>query len=209
MILLEKQIVNGEDVMIDTETGLPATQEQIAEFEKGSTEDSVVGDATTDEHPDLKKDLENVAPDKFDFNEYRNQTTVKAIEAFYMLIGENASALANISMEGASNEDIINFVDKMSRATMKICIENKVPDADMKWMMDKVADNTFAIFTAMSRQKNELEKEFLARTLGARNPGDGKLSREYATLETLFTQLQAVREEQDVKGNQYFHVDGE
>ncbi len=134
----------------------------------------------------------------FDYNKLREETTLPAVQKIYKIFAENASLL--VYTQESTEESITEDLNKVSQEVIK------VPDADMQYVITIIQDTISSIFSGIVKQKERLEKEFLARTIGARDPGNNKFSREYTSLADLFLALEKVRLEQDTEENQYFIV---
>lgn len=145
-----------------------------------------------------------VEPTAFDYEKYQDETTVKAIEAIFKIYGEFASALTNHSKDSPDT-----VVEKQSVVVQKIqeaLVEYNVPDCDMQYLVDNIQAITTMLFRSISRQKNELEKELLARVMETRNPGDQHFSRDYASIGDLFLAVDKKRTEQKDDEHGYFYV---
>ena len=140
-----------------------------------------------------------------DLDKISEERLNKATEGVLKLLGENTDLLVY------TNDTEKAVVDeKQSQVAMKmfdVLIESGVYHRDLKLLTEIVQATVFMLFNSVSRVYNEYEKELIARTIGARNPLDNKLSREYATIEDMFNKLEALRKEQDKEGDsEYFTV---
>lgn len=144
---------------------------------------------------------------KFDYNKLREETTLPAVKQIYKALAENVDDL--VYGQNATNESITESIERVAQKVLTVLADNNVPNADMQFVISVIQDSIYAIFNSITKRKDKLENEFMARTIGARDPGTGKFSREFATLGDFFTVLENVRNEQDVDGNQYFISNGE
>ena len=140
-------------------------------------------------------------PEKFDYNKLRDETAVPAIKQIFKSFAENIDLIVYDSKE--EREAIMSKQAEMCQKVLEILIENKVVENDMKYVVESIQTIIFLLFTGVAKQKMEIEKEFLARAIGARDPGTGKFTRENATLGDLFEATTRIRKEQDKDGNQY------
>jgi hypothetical protein len=151
------------------------------------------------EHEEVQ--LEEV---KYDYNKHRDETTIKAVEEIWGVLGSHGAELAfKVETDLKEVEDVH---DKISQEILAILARNTVPEADLQFLVESIQTNVQMIFKSIARQKLELEKELLARTIGTRDPGTNKFSREFATITDLFSSLEKIRNVQDVEENQYFIV---
>lgn len=140
-----------------------------------------------------------------DLDKISEERMNKATEGVLKLLGESTDLLVY-----ANDTEKAVVDEKQSQVAMKmfdVLIESGVYHRDLKLLTEIVQATVFMLFNSVSRVYNEYEKELLARTIGARNPLDNKLSREYATIEDMFNKLEALRKEQDKEGDsEYFTV---
>lgn len=150
------------------------------------------------------KDETTTPPVPFDYDALQERTTIPAMNAVWKIFGENADLISfNRKMTA---EMITNNQAVVVQKILETLVAFDVPECDMKIFVESFQVVMFQIFDALARQKNELEKEFLARSIGAQDPGTGKFSREYAGLKDLFSALMQVRTSQDADGvNHYFY----
>ena len=141
---------------------------------------------------------------EFDYDRYRDETTVKAISSIFHILGENAEALSPDSK--ATTETIVEAFNPVAEKIIHALIEHKVPDGDMQHVTESVQMVIYKLFNTISRMKTEYEKEFLARAMNARNPGDNHYCREYGTLGDLYSSLEKIRTEQKDDPQGYFYV---
>ena len=144
---------------------------------------------------------------KFDYNKLRTETTLPAVKQVYQVLADNVDLL--VYNETATVESITESLEVVAQKVLTVLAENKVPNSDMQFVITLIQDSIYAIFNSISKRKDRLENEFMARTIGARDPGTGKLSREFATFADFFAALEKIRKEQDIEGNQYFIVKDE
>lgn len=137
-----------------------------------------------------------IPPPTFDYDKYQDDTTIKACIEIFKCLGRNAENL--VFNHDVDRDLIIDKLSAVAQEVMNIMIDNKVPDADTQKISDNFTQIPYQIFTIISRQKVEFEKELLARYIGVRDPGTGKYSREYAGLGDMFTALYKLR---DTQGN--------
>lgn len=140
----------------------------------------------------------------FDYNKLQMETTFPAMKEIYKTFSDNVDLI--VFNETATSESINEDIAKMAQKILEVLIKHNVADIDMQNVIDTVQSSVMSVFTVISRQKKELEKEFMARSIGARDPGTGKFTREYATLADMFNALEKIRTEQDKEENQYFIV---
>lgn len=153
-----------------------------------------------------KKSVESpfVAPPTFDYETHRDQTTVAAVKAIFKILGENAEGLSYTSKD--TKETILEHEDKVVGQMLQAIIDNNVPSGDMQTLIDTFTVVLQRLFQNIARIKNEYEREFLARSLEGRNPGDGHYSREYSTLGDLFKGLGKIRTAQKDDPKGYFYI---
>lgn len=146
--------------------------------------------------------LPESAKSSFDYDKYQDETTVKATIELLKCLGKNADLLAyNHDVE---NGVIVENMGKVAQEMMNIIIDCKVPDSDMQKLTDMMAQIPFQLFNIISRQKNEFEKELLARFIGVRDPGTQKYSREFASMGDMFQALIKLRETQGNNVEDYY-----
>lgn len=143
-------------------------------------------------------------PEQFDYNLYRDQTTVKAVAGIFKILGEHGESLAFDSK--ADLETINAAVDAVSQKVVMQIMQNNVPEGDMQTLIETFQVVLHKIFDSIARMKKEYEKEFLARALNSRNPGDGHYSRDYATMGDLYAGLEKIRIEQQDDPKGYFYT---
>lgn len=148
-------------------------------------------------------------PESFDYNKYQTETTGKAMLEIYKVLGENAASLSytNDSTTESINEGMHIVADKIR----DILVDCKVPNGDMQKLMDTMQSTMGIVFNIIIKQKDNFEKELLARVIDSRDPGfPEKCSPEYVTLGDLFM---AVKKLQDSQGVDHFYhikkVDGD
>lgn len=143
----------------------------------------------------------------FDYNKLQEETTLVAIKRVWQLFGQNAELL--VFKHSTTPEMIVENHSKLAQGILEILIECKVPERDMKFFIENFQVTMFQIFDAIGKQKNEIEKEFLARSIGSKNPGvPHQFSREYTTIGDLFQATMKIRKEQDPDGTNgsYFRM---
>lgn len=145
-----------------------------------------------------------VKPPSFDYNRYQDETTIVAIDRIWKLFGENSDLLTYKSDK--DKDQIGNDQATVAQKVLEILVDCQVPNGDIQMVIDTFQVAIRMIFELITRQKVELEKEFLARCMNARNPGDHHYSREYGTIKDLFVALQAKRIEQKDDPYGYFYV---
>lgn len=138
---------------------------------------------------------------QYDLNAHRDNTTRLAIRDIYKVLGDNADLLIFTTKDKL--ETIQENHSKVAQKVMEVIVKNNVPDCDMQLLITNFQSTLFQIFDAITRQKNDVEKEFMARSIGTRNPANNRYSREYATLGDLFTALTLKRSEQGNKKEDY------
>lgn len=146
--------------------------------------------------------MEGVAPIDFDYEKYQDETTVKATILLLQCMGKNADLL--IYNHDVEKDVMVENMSKVGQEMMNIIIDCKVPDIDMQKLTDMLGQIPFQLFKIISRQKNEFERELLARCIGVRNPGTKKYSREYAGLGDMFQALIKVRKDQGNNDEDYY-----
>lgn len=145
---------------------------------------------------------------QFNYDEHRDATTIVAMKRIYKLFGESGDLLTFDSK--ATNEQINAGYSAVAQKILEILIEDKVPDCDMKFLIESFQVGMHQVFSVIARQKQEIEREFLARTIGAKNPGvPEQFSREYVTFGDLFKAVVKIRTEQDPDGTNgsYFRME--
>lgn len=140
----------------------------------------------------------------FDLDEYRDETTMRAVAAIFKIFGKYGDDLAYRNT--ATLQSIAEIENKVTQEMMEALVDNNVPDKDVQHLMDVFLVVLQRLFENISRIKREYEKELLAYALNARNPADGHIAREWATISDLFTALEKARiaHKDDPKG--YFYV---
>jgi len=142
---------------------------------------------------------------QFDYNKYQDDTTIKAISELFKCLGKNSDII--VFPHSADKKDMIDNYDKVANEMLNILIDFKVPTCDLQKVSDELSNIPFQLFQIISRLRNEYEKELLARTIGTRNPGDGKYSSEYATVGDMINALINVRKSQGNNAEDYFFID--
>lgn len=148
--------------------------------------------------------VEPVEEPAFDYDAHRDNTTSKAVTAIFKILGENAERLTYKS--DATTEKIEEAEGVVVQQMMEAIIENRVPEGDMQTLIDTFTVVLHRLFDTISRMKKEYEREFLARALNGRNPGDNHYSREYSTIGDLYVALEKIRTEQKDDAHGYFYV---
>lgn len=150
-------------------------------------------------------ETENIQSPYADLDKLSEERLNAATAGVLKLLGENTDLLV---YPNDTSKEVVD--DKQSQVVMKlfdVLTESKMYHRDLKLLTEIVQATIYMLFNSVSRVYNEYEKEVLARTIGARNPLDNKLSREYATIEDMFNKLEALRKEQDKEGDsEYFTV---
>lgn len=146
------------------------------------------------ENEKIKSPFVEQPPEKYDYNKLRDETTVQAIVSIYKVLGENAEKLAYSST--ATPDEIGDRIDEVAQKVLEALVAHKVPNCDMQHLIENFQTTIHFIFKSIAKQKNELEKEFMARHIGARDPGNNLYSAEYATLGDFFAALEKIRIEQ-------------
>ncbi len=146
----------------------------------------------------------NTIPPAFDYDKLQDETTMKAIGEIWKYLGESHELLT--FKHDTTGETIMENNNVVAQKIMNIIMENKVPDVDMPKLTDLMLSTIQGLFTIIARQRNEFQKELLARVIGTRNPGDNKYSREYASLDELFQALIRVRKEQGDNAEDYYTI---
>ncbi len=144
---------------------------------------------------------------EFDYNAHRDATTVVAMKKIWKVFADSADLIVFDSK--ATKEQIIECEAQVAQKILEVLIECKVPDCDMKYLIESFQVTFHQVFTVLGRQKFEIEKEYLARCIGAKDPGmPNKFSREFATIGDLFKKVTEIRNEQDPNGDNgsYFNV---
>lgn len=141
----------------------------------------------------------------YDYDKLRDTTTVEAIKDIWKMFGENNEKL--IYTTKTAFPEIQSNHEEISQKIVEILEERKVATKDMQWMVEQFQTVIYSVFDILSRRKKELEKEFLARSIGTRDPGNNKYSAEMVTLGDLFTSLKKIREKQGDNGHDYFFIE--
>ncbi len=144
-------------------------------------------------------------PIPFDYNQYRDDTTVKAVTEIFKILGKHSEKLSFDSK--ATLGTVNDAIDSVAQEMILTIIENKVPEGDMQTLIETFQVVLHRLFETIARMKKEYEKEYLARALNSRNPGDGHYSRDFSTLGELYAGLEKIRTEQKDDPNGYFYVD--
>ncbi len=141
-------------------------------------------------------------PEQFDYNKYRDDTTVKAIAGIFKVLGEHGDDLAFDSK--ADTQKINDAIDMVAQKVVMQMIEHSVPEGDMQMLIETFQVVLHKIFNSIAVMKKGYEMEFLARSFNSRNPGSGHFSREYATIGDLYASLEKIRIEQKDDPKGYF-----
>lgn len=144
--------------------------------------------------------LENA---EFDLDKYQYDVTAKAILSIFKILGENAETLS-FNKNADTAETIMDKLNSVSQKIQDSIIDNEVPDLAMQDVLDTINTIIAQLFNIMTRQKNEFQKELLARVIGTRNPKEGRYDRGYATLGDMFLALKRVKAEQGDKAEDYY-----
>lgn len=147
---------------------------------------------------------EAATPTAYDYDKYQDDTTIKAAGEILACIGKNSDKL--VFKHDADNNVIVDNMSIVAQEIMNIIIDCKVADADMQKLSDNLTQLIFQIFSIISRQKTEFEKELLARYIGVRDPGTNKYSREFAGLGDMFAALIKLRNDQGNNAEDYYNV---
>lgn len=151
--------------------------------------------------------VEETTEPVFDANEFQSQTALPAIKAIYKVFAENVDLIVYDRYAKETTVESINEnYAKVAQAMLEVLVEHKVSNRDMQFVIQSFQDHVTTLFASIVSQKNKLEDEFMARSIGARNPGDGHYSKEYATIGDLFVALEKVRTEQKDDEKGYFYV---
>lgn len=140
----------------------------------------------------------------FDYDQYRNDTSVQAVKAVFKLLGEESDLLG--FPQDAAPEQTGSVLDLVAHKVAQVLIEKKVPSCDMAFVSESAVAIIFQIFDRIARHKNELEKELLAYAMQSRNPGDNHLSSEYSTLLDLFKAIEENRIKHKDDPHGYFYT---
>jgi hypothetical protein len=141
----------------------------------------------------------------FDYDKYRDETTVRAVADIFKILGKHADILAYKS--DATKESVQDVENLVSQDIVKAIIEHKVPEGDMDVLIQTFQVVLHRLFDSIARLKKEYERELLARVLETRNPADSHYSREYATMADLYIGLEKIRIAQKDDPHQYFYSD--
>ncbi len=141
----------------------------------------------------------------FDYDTHQDETTIKAMEEIYKVMGENSKLLVFTHTQEIS--EITDNISDLSLKILNVLIDCKVPMKDLSKISDNIQQLIGMVFTEVSKQKNGFEDELLARRIGSRDPGTNDYSKEYATIGDLFTALKDTRQEQgDPNGEHYWKI---
>ena len=141
---------------------------------------------------------------KFDYETLQDNTAVKAMSEIWKVFGENADLVA--MKHDISKETWQENVDIMAQKVLNILIDCNVAHRDFQNMVDKFYATLQFVFKVITRQYNEYEKELLAYTIKAENPGNHLYDRDYATIGDLFNALQKAREAENDLGAKYYNI---
>lgn len=139
----------------------------------------------------------------FDLDKYQYDVTAKALNSIFKIIGEEADTLSF----NKGNDTVETVTEKLNMVAKKFqdsLIDNEVPDCAMQDILDTIQTIMTQIFGIITRQKNEFQKELLARVIGTRNPKEGRYDRGYATLGDMFLALKRVKAEQGDNAEDYY-----
>lgn len=142
---------------------------------------------------------------EFDYNKLQDETTYKAVGEILKCLGRNAELF--VFTHDTKNEKIMENFATVEQEILNLIIDCKVPNTDLQLLSDQLTTVIYQIFKGISKQNKEFEKELLARTIGTRNPGNGKYSREYATLGDMFEALIKIRKDQGDNTEDYFFIE--
>lgn len=142
-------------------------------------------------------------PQAFDYDKLRDETTVKTVSDILKILGKYSDQLAYDSK--ATPTSVVEAEEPVIQEMILAMIENKVPEGDMDTLTQTFQVLVHRLFDQIARLKREYEREFLARALNGRNPGDGHYSREYSTLGDLYAGLEKIRTEQKDDPKGYFY----
>ena len=119
------------------------------------------------------------------------------------MLGEKADLLTFNA--DSTKESIGEEIEILQKEIKNIIKNDKVPFCDLKYLAENIVEGKLKlVFSSLFREIGELEKEYFARCVETRDPGTGKLSKEFMTLEDMFKNLEEIRIKQDIDGNQYF-----
>ncbi len=142
--------------------------------------------------------------EQFDYETLQDNTAVKAMVEIWKVFGEDAEKVA--MKHTVTKEEWQENINVVSQKVMGVLIECNVAHRDMQSMLDNFYGMLQFVFKTISRQYNEYEKELLAYTIKAENPGNQLYDRDYATVSDLFKALQKARETEGDMGAKYFNI---
>ncbi len=141
---------------------------------------------------------------KFDFNALRDQTSGEAIKAIFKMFGENSEKLECKAVP--TEEDAKNFGNNanfLEERIVEILIQHKVPMKDMEWLIENIIGFMVFVFGILKKRKEGMDKEYMSRTIGVRNPDAGNFDIGFATMETMMKALVEIREKKGDNGKDY------
>jgi hypothetical protein len=141
---------------------------------------------------------------KFDYNAMRDETSVEAIKAIWKVLGEHPEKL--VSKTVPTEEEVKQFNDNanfIEERIVEILIQNKVPMKDLPWLSEQMIGALVFVFGILANRKKNMEREFLSRSIGARNPGVGNFDYEFSKVDDVLKALVDIREKNGDKGADY------
>ncbi len=146
-------------------------------------------------------------PPKFDYEKYRNEHAILAIEQILKKIGEHAAFLpipTKTSPEYEKNCE--EAYEKLSLDTFQALNTHQVGMSEYKFVFDSLKAVISALEENIMNQIVGHRHEIMSRQFGTKNPGTDKFDANYATYETLITTLEKIRLESGGKLDDYFTI---
>lgn len=141
---------------------------------------------------------------KFDFNALRDQTSGEAIKAIWKMFGENADKFTCKAVPTEEDAKIFNdSANFLEERIVEILIQHKVPNKDLEWLVENMIGFLVFVFSILKKRKEGMDKEFLSRTIGVRNPEAKNFDYGFATLEDTMKALVEIREKNADNGADY------
>lgn len=141
---------------------------------------------------------------KFDFDALRDNTSGEAIKAIFKMFGENSDRFVVKAV--STEEDTKTFNDNanfLEEKIVEILIEHKVAMKDLPWVSEQMIGFIVFIFGILAKRKKNMEREYLSRTIGVRNPEANNFDYEFAKVDDVLKALVEIREKNGDKGADY------
>lgn len=144
---------------------------------------------------------------KFDYDKFRDETSIPAICAIIKQMGERAEYLAIPSKPSPEYEKKAEEAyESLSLATFSALNMNKVGMAEYKFIFDSLKSIISALENHVMNQVTGHRHEIMSRLLDTKNPGTDKFDANYAPYAKVIELLEKTREQTGGKLSDYFNI---